>query len=67
VIALARIVIRSIADPVGLVMSSATPLTRHRIGEPLSVRAGSVPSGSHHEYFVAPASARSGICGAQRS
>jgi hypothetical protein len=55
VIALARIVLRLLADPAGLLMSSATPLTRHRIGEPLSVRAGSVRGGLHHEYSLVPA------------
>jgi len=55
VIALARMVVGSHADLAVLVVSSATPLTRHRIGEPLGVRAGSVPGGSHHEYLRAPA------------
>jgi len=56
-IALAPIVVRSIADMAGLVVPSATPPTRHRIGEPLGVRAGSVPGGLHHEHLPAPASA----------
>jgi hypothetical protein len=56
VIAPARIVVRSLADLAGLVVPSATPLTRRRIGEPLGVRAGSVPGGLHHEYLPAPAS-----------
>ena len=57
VIALARIVLRSLADLAGLVVPSATPLTHHRIGEPLGVRVGSLPGGSHHEHLPAPASA----------
>jgi len=57
VIVLARIVVRSIADLAGLFAPSATPPTRHRIGEPLEVRAGSVLGGSHHEHQSAPASA----------
>ena len=54
---LARIVLRSLADPAGLVMSSATRLTRYRIGEPLGVRVGSLPGGLHYEYSPVPASA----------
>jgi hypothetical protein len=54
VIALARIVLRLLADLAGLVVPSATPLTRHRIGERLGVRAGSVPGGLNHEYRLAP-------------
>ena len=50
----------------GLVVPSATPCTRRRIGESLGVRAGSVPGGSHHEYLRALASAASKICGAQQ-
>jgi len=57
VIVLARIVLRPLADPAGLVAPSATPLTRRRIGEPLEVRAGSVLGGLHHERLRAPASA----------
>jgi hypothetical protein len=57
VIVLARIVLRSLADPAGLVMSSATRLTRYRIGEPLGVRVGSLPGGLHYEYSPVPASA----------
>jgi hypothetical protein len=54
VIASARIVLRSLADPAGLVVPSATPLTRHRIGERLGVRVGSALGGSHHEHLRAP-------------
>jgi hypothetical protein len=54
-IVLARIVLRSLVDPAGLVVPSATPLTRHRIGERLGVRARSVLGGLHHEYRLAPA------------
>jgi hypothetical protein len=64
VIALARIVLRSPVDLTGLIAPSATPLTRRRIGEPLDVRAGSVPGGSHHEYSLVPAFASSSNCGA---
>jgi hypothetical protein len=56
-IALARIVLRVFADLAGLVVLPATPLTRHRIGERLAVRAKSVLGGLHHEYLLAPASA----------
>jgi hypothetical protein len=52
---LARIVPLVLADPAGLVVPSATPLTRHRIGERLAVRARSVLGGLHHEYLLAPA------------
>jgi hypothetical protein len=52
-----RIVLRQLADLTGLVMSSATSLTRHRIGGRLGVRAGSVLGGLHHEHLTAPASA----------
>jgi hypothetical protein len=45
------------ADPAGLVVPSATPPTRRRIGERLEVRAGSVLGGSHHENLRTPASA----------
>jgi hypothetical protein len=54
-IALARIVLRSLADLAGLVAPSATPPTRRRIGERLGVRVGSVLGGLHHEYLPAPA------------
>jgi transposase InsO family protein len=37
------------------VVRSAPPLTRHRIGERLGVRARSVLGGLHHEYLPAPA------------
>jgi len=40
-----------------IVVPSTTPPTRHRIGERLGVRAGSVPGGVHHEYLRAYASA----------
>jgi hypothetical protein len=56
VIASAQIVLRSLADLTGFVAPSATPPTRHRIGERLGVRAGSVLGGLHHEYLLAPAS-----------
>ena len=56
VIALARIVLRLLTDLTGLVVSSATPLTRRRIGESLGARAGSLLGGLHHEYLPAPAS-----------
>jgi len=55
VIASAQIVLRSLADLIGLVAPSATPPTRRRIGEPLGVRVGSLPGGSHHEYLPASA------------
>ena len=54
-IVLARIVLRSLADLVGLVVLSATQPTRHRIGERLGVRARSVLGGLHHEYLLVPA------------
>jgi hypothetical protein len=57
VIALTRIVLRSLAHVAGLVVPSATQPTRRRIGEPLGMRAGSVLGGLHHEYMPAPASA----------
>jgi hypothetical protein len=57
VIVLARIVIRSPADLAGLVVPSATPLTRRRIGERLGVRAWSLLGGLHHERLAAAASA----------
>ena len=55
VIALARIVPRLPADLADLVVPSATPLTRRRIGERLRVHARSALSGLHHEYLLAPA------------
>ena len=44
-----------VPDPPSEVVPSATPLTRHRIGERLAVRARSVLGGLHHEYLLAPA------------
>ena len=55
VIALPRIVLRSFADLAGLVVPSATPLTRHRIDDRPGVRARSVLGGLHHEYLLVPA------------
>jgi hypothetical protein len=52
---LARIVARSLTDLAGLVVPSATQLTRDRIGERPAVRVGSVPGGLHHERLPAPA------------
>ena len=46
-----------VPDPSSEDASSAIPLTRHRIGERLRVRARSVLGGLHHEYMPAPASA----------
>jgi len=46
-----------VPDPPSVVLQSATPLTRHRIGERLAVRARSVLGGVHHEYLLASASA----------
>ncbi len=46
-----------VPDPPSEVASSAIPLTRHRIGERLGVRARAVLGGLHHEYLWAPASA----------
>ena len=46
-----------VQDPPSKVVPSATPLTRHRIGQRLGVRARSVLRGLHHEYLLAPASA----------
>jgi len=57
VIALARIALRLLADLADLVVPSATPLSRHRIGQRHGVRARSVLGGLHHEYRLAPASA----------
>jgi hypothetical protein len=54
VIVPARIVLRLLADLAGLFAPSATPLTRHRIGERLVVRARSVLGGLHHEYDLVP-------------
>ena len=53
-IALARIARRMLADLAGLVVPSATPLTRQRIGERLRVHARSVLGGLHHEYQLVP-------------
>jgi hypothetical protein len=50
-------VVGSLADPAGLVVPSATPLTRHRMGEHVSVGTRSVRGGFDHEYLLAPASA----------
>jgi hypothetical protein len=55
VILLARIVLRLFADLADLVVPSAPPLTRRRIGERLGVRAGSMQGGLHHECLPAPA------------
>jgi len=46
-----------VPDPPSEAVRFATPLTRHRIGECLAVRARSVLGGLHHEYLLAPASA----------
>ena len=46
-----------VPDPPSEVVPSATPPTRHRIGERLGVRARSVLGGLHHEYLPAAASA----------
>ena len=46
-----------VPDPPSVVLQSATPLTRHRIGERLDVRVRSVLGGLHHEYLLASASA----------
>jgi hypothetical protein len=53
VIAPARIVLRLLTDLAGLVVPSATPPTRRRIGERLGVRVRSVLGGLHHEYLPA--------------
>ncbi len=45
-----------VPDPPSKFMPSATPSTRHRIGERLAVSARSVLGGLHHEYLPAPAS-----------
>jgi len=55
--ALAGIVLRLLADLAGLVVPSAPPRTRHRIGQHLGVRAGTLLGGPHHGYLLAPASA----------
>jgi hypothetical protein len=57
VIVLARIFLRLLADPAGLVAPSATSLIRSWIGEPFGVRARAVLGGLHHEYLPAPAPA----------
>jgi putative transposase len=44
-----------VPDPPSEVVPSATPLTRHRIGERLGVHVRSVLGGLHHEYRLAPA------------
>ena len=44
-----------VPDPPSVVVQSATPLTRHRIGEHRSVRARSALGGLHHEYLLVPA------------
>jgi transposase InsO family protein len=46
-----------VPDPPAGVVPPATPLTRHRIGKRLAVRARSVLGGLHHEYVLVPASA----------
>ena len=51
----ARIVLRSLADLAGLVVSSATPPTHRRTGERLRVRARSLRDGLRHERLPAPA------------
>jgi hypothetical protein len=57
VIALARIILRLLAELAGLVVPSSTPQTRRQIGERLGVRARSVLGGLHHEHLPAAASA----------
>jgi putative transposase len=42
-----------VPDPPSKFVPSATPLTRHGIGERLAVRARSVLGGLHHEYLLA--------------
>jgi len=44
-----------VPDPPSVVLQSATPLTRHRIGERRGVRVRSVLGGLHHEYLLASA------------
>ena len=46
-----------VPDPPSEAAPYATPMTRHRIGERLGVRASSVLGGLHHEYLLVPASA----------
>ena len=46
-----------VPDPPLVVVSPATPLTHHRIGERLGVRVRAVLRGLHHEYLLVPASA----------
>ena len=46
-----------VPDPPPEVAPVVTPLSRHRIGERLRVRARSVLGGLHHEYVLVPASA----------
>jgi len=46
-----------VPDPPSEVVPSATQQARHRIGEPLGVRARSVLGGLHHDYLLAPAMA----------
>ena len=41
-----------VPDPPSVVVQSATPLTRHRIGERLGVRVRSVLGGLHHGYLL---------------
>jgi hypothetical protein len=55
VVALVRIFLWVLANRAGLGVPSATPLTRHRIGERLGVRASSVLGGMHCEKVQAPA------------
>jgi hypothetical protein len=55
VIVLARIVVGLPAELAGLVVPSAPPLTRRRIGERFGVRVRSLLGGLHHECLLAPA------------
>jgi len=52
---LSRLFDSGVPDPPSEVVPSPTPLTRHRLGEHLSVRARSVLGGLHHEYLPMPA------------
>jgi hypothetical protein len=52
---LSRLFDSGVPDPPSEVVPSVTPLTRHRLGERLGVRARSVLGGLHHEYLPAPA------------